>query len=162
LTDLRQNQAPETLRRSRERHAATKMKDADWSAFLIDYIGDVDAQLTQHLTACRGNAQKWKGVSPAPPADASAAYIADDADLSVLPLALLNAEIDRLQKLVSADTETQRQFQALSKRIVEENTTIDGLKDRLTDAQAAKARARELLEERRAAYERVRRNGSVH
>ena len=86
---------------------------------------------------------------------ANAAYIADDADLSVLPLALLNAEIDRLQKLVSADTETQRQFQALSKRIVEENTTIDGLKDRLSDAQGAKARARELLEERRAAYVRV-------
>lgn len=155
VADLRQNQAPETLRRSRERHAATKMKDADWSAFLIDYTGDVDAQLTQHLTACRGNAQKWKGVSPAPPVDASAAYIVDDADLSVLPLALLNAEIDRLQKLVSADTETQRQFQALSKRIVEENTTIDGLKDRLTDAQGAKARARELLEERGAAYVRV-------
>jgi hypothetical protein len=30
-----------------------------------------------------------------------------------------------------------------------------GLKDRLTDAQGAKARARELLEERRAAYVRV-------
>ena len=75
VADLRQNQATETLRRSRDRYAATKMEDADWSAFLIDYTGDVDAQLTQHLTACRGNAQKWKGISPAPPADASAAFI---------------------------------------------------------------------------------------
>lgn len=68
---------------------------------------------------------------------------------------MLNAEIDRLQNLISADTEVQRQFQALSKRIVEEGAAIDGLKERLVDAQGAKARVRELLEERTAAYIRV-------
>ncbi len=154
VADLRQNQAPETLRRSKERHTASKIKDADWSGFLIDYTGDVDAQLTQNLATCRGNAQRWKGTTPAPTA-AGAAFLADDADLPRLSLAVLSAEIDRLQKLISADTETQGQFQALSKRIVEEGAAIDGLKERLTEAQGAKARARDLLEERKAAYVRV-------
>lgn len=155
VADLRQNQAPETLRRAKERHAASKMKDADWSAFLIDYTGDVDTQLIQHLASCRTNAQRWKGAAPVALSDPNAAYVAEGADLGVLSLAMLDAEIDRLQKLISADTETQRQFQALSKRIVEESATVDALKERLTDAQGAKTRARELLEERKAAYVRV-------
>lgn len=155
VADLRQNQAPENLRRSQERHAASRLKDTDWAAFLIDYTGDVDAQLTRHLAACRSNTGKWKGSPPGALADPNGAYIGDGADLSVLSVAILNAEIERLQKLVSADTETQRRFQALSKRIVEESATVEKLKEKLEDAKGAKARARELLEERKAAYIRV-------
>lgn len=37
VVDLRNNQAPEILRRSQERHSASKMTSEDWKPFLLDY-----------------------------------------------------------------------------------------------------------------------------
>lgn len=155
VRDLRQNQAPEGLRERQARHAASRLKAEDWSSFLIDFTGDVDAQLTAHLGSCRQAAGSWKGATPQPHSDPNKAYIADDADLSPLSLAILTAEIERLQKLVSLDTETQRQFQGLSTKIVQESAQVEALKERLEDAMGAEARVRTLLDERAAAYARV-------
>lgn len=51
VKDLRQNQAPESLRARQSRHAASRLKDDDWKDFLVDFTGDVDAQITTHLAA---------------------------------------------------------------------------------------------------------------
>lgn len=155
VADLRQNQAPETLRRSQERHVASRLKPEVWTEFLLDFTGDVDAQLTTHLTACRTGLARWKGTPPPTAADPNTPYIADNADLAPLSLAILDAEMGRLQRLVSADTETQRLFQSLSQRIVQETAAVDSFKEKLEDAKGARARARSLLDERRDAYVRV-------
>lgn len=61
----------------------------------------------------------------------------------------------RLEKLVSADTETQRKYAALSQRITTENTALQTLKQRLEDSQGARERARQLQVEREEAYGRA-------
>ncbi len=87
--------------------------------------------------------------------DHQAPLIADDAQLDRQPLALLEAEIARLEKLVSIDRDTAGKVSALSKRISEESASLRGLKEKLVDCEEAKARARNLVEEREAAYARV-------
>jgi energy-coupling factor transporter ATP-binding protein EcfA2 len=155
VTDLRQNQAPEMLRRSQERHAASRMKPEEWSPFLIDYTGDVDAQLEALLKKSRAASRSWKGARPDPSQTPETPLIGSDVELHELPLALLEAEIERLQKLVSADVQTANQFATVSKRIVAESTALELLNEKLEDAKGAKGRARALLQEREAAYIRV-------
>lgn len=155
VVDLRNNQAPEILRRSQERHSASKMTSEDWKPFLLDYTGNVDEQLTTHMNASREAASRWKGTRPNPPATPETPLIADNAKLEGLSLALLEAEIERINKLISADIVTQRQFAALSTKIVEESTALQVLSEKLEDAKGAKDRAKSLQEEREAAYLRV-------
>ena len=66
VSDLRQNKAPELLRRTQERHSAAQLKPRDWEAFRLDYTGDVDAQLATYLQACRKAITQWKGSAPDP------------------------------------------------------------------------------------------------
>jgi hypothetical protein len=98
---LRTTTAPETLRRMSERHRASALKPEEWRPFLLDYTGDVDAAITGHLASARKGTTDWKGKPQAAPPDLSVPLIADDADLERQPLALLEAEMARLEKLVS-------------------------------------------------------------
>ena len=50
VTSLRQNEAPEMLRQSQERHADSRLKAEDWTPFKIDYTGNVDDQIGRHLS----------------------------------------------------------------------------------------------------------------
>ncbi|PTM88400.1 hypothetical protein [Mycoplana dimorpha] len=56
---------------------------------------------------------------------------------------------------MGADKLVRDQYAALSQRIALENTTLAGLQSRLTDAQGALARRKELQVERDNAYGRV-------
>lgn len=107
------------------------------------------------MNASREAASRWKGTRPNPPATPETPLIADNAKLEGLSLALLEAEIERINKLISADIVTQRQFAALSTKIVEESTALQVLSEKLEDAKGAKDRAKSLQEEREAAYLRV-------
>jgi hypothetical protein len=53
------------------------------------------------------------------------------------------------------DRETARKFSALSKRITDENTALERLREKLTDCEGAKERAKLLVKERESAYVRV-------
>jgi len=95
-------------------------------------------------------------VPPEPIADAKVPLIAEDAQLDQLPLAILEAEIARIEKLVSVDREATRKFSALSKRITDENTALERLREKLTDCDnGAKERAKLFVKERESAYVRV-------
>ena len=111
--------------------------------------------LKSHLTKAREQVKDWKGTSPEAPVEEQVALIPDDADLERQPLALLEAEIKRLEKLVSFDRHTAQKFATLSKRIVEESAALVSLKERLADCLGAKQRARTLVQERETAYENV-------
>jgi AAA domain, putative AbiEii toxin, Type IV TA system len=136
------------LKRTQERHK-------EWTPFLLDYKGDVDTSLTTHLASARKGAKDWKGTHPAPAADPNVPLIEDNAELHRLPLALLEAEIARLEKLVSVDRDTANKFSALSKRIVEENAALDRCKEKLADCEGAMDRVKALVLERETAYVRV-------
>ncbi|MDA1050198.1 MAG: AAA family ATPase [Planctomycetota bacterium] len=155
VSNLRSHEAPEALRGSQERHKASGLNADEWVQFLLDYKGDVDTSLTTHLQKARKGADKWKGTTPAPASDPNLPLIKADADLRLQPVALLEAEIARIERLVSMDRETSSKFSALSKRITEENTALERLKERLADCEGAMDRVKALVRDREAAYARV-------
>jgi hypothetical protein len=155
VSNFRIHQAPEALRRSQEHHKASQLDPEEWRLFLLDYKGDVDTSLTTHLASTRKGAKEWKGIPPTSSMDANVALIADGVELDRQPLALLEAEIARLEKLVSVDRETANKFSALSKRITEESATLARLKEKLADCEGARGRVKVLVQEREAAYVRV-------
>jgi hypothetical protein len=155
VSNLRTHQAPEALRRTRERYKASALKAEEWMPFLLDYKGDVDTSLTTYLASAQKGAREWKGAAPPPATDPNAPLIEDGADLHRQPLALLEAETVRLEKLVSVDRETASKFSTLSKRITEENTALERWQEKLADSEGAMDRVKALVQEREAAYVRV-------
>ena len=153
--DLRRNQAPELLRQSQARHTNSGMSEEQWAAFILDYTGDVDDDLEEFIKWADGKIAELKGMPPATLDDSKTPHFPDDADLTKLPQAVLEAEMTRLEKLVSADKETQRKYAALSQRITTETAGLQTLKQRLEDSKGAKERARKLQVEREDAYGRA-------
>jgi len=150
----RNSGAPEMLRQLRARHLASGMDDSQWEAFLLVHKGNVDQYLQGYVAWADTEIAKIKGVPP-PPSNPTVPYIPADADLSTLPLALIEAEMERLAAFFSADQLTQKQFAALTGRINKEQTALTALEQRLTDAQDAPNRRRSLQADREAAYERA-------
>lgn len=153
--NLRNHQAPEALRRTQERHKASGLVPEEWTPFLLDYKGDVDTSLTTHLASAREDAKYWKGTPPTRAADQNVPLIEDDAELQRKSLSLLEAEIARLEKLVSVDRDTANKFSVLSRRITEETAALDRFKEKLADCEGAKDRLKALVIERETAYVRV-------
>ena len=154
--DVRTNQTLDTLRGMKERHALTGIREDDeWAPFQLDFKGDVDTVLTSRITKAQQNSAGWKGIMPAANADVEAPIVAADADLTKLPLAILEAEINRLSQLVSVDRLTTERFTAISQKIVSETETLKGLTEKLDDAKGARERARLLRIEREQSYGRV-------
>ena len=154
VKDLRRNRAPEALRQAQARHTHSGLSVEQWAAFLLDYKGPVDNDLAGYVKWVDGKVAELKGTTPAP-CDPTTPYFADDADLSALSQAVLEAEMARLEKLVSADKETQRRYTALSGSIATETAALQTLSEKLKDAQGAKGRARELQTQREEAYGRA-------
>lgn len=154
VKDLRRNQAPEALRQAQARHAHSGMTAEQWAAFLLDYKGPVDTDLANHVKWVDGKIAELKGTTPAV-GNPNTPYFADDTDLGTLSQAVLEAEMARLEKLVSADKETQRRYTALSGNIATETAALQTLTAKLKDAQGAKDRARELQTQREEAYGRA-------
>lgn len=154
VKDLRRNQAPETLRQAQTRHPHSGMSDEQWAAFLLDYKGKVDDNLATYVKWVDGKIAELKGIAP-PVGDPKTPFFPDDTDLTTLSQAVLDAEMSRLEKLVSADKETQKRYTALSGNIATETAALQTLSDKLKDAQGAKDRARELQTEREEAYGRA-------
>lgn len=154
VKDLRRNQAPEALRQAQGRHPHSGMSPEQWASFLLDYKGPVDDDLAGYVKWVDDKIAELKGTAPAP-GDPNKPFFPDDTDLSTLSQAVLEAEMARLEKLVSADKETQRRYTALSGSIAKETAALQTLADKLKDAQGAKERARELQKDREEAYGRA-------
>jgi hypothetical protein len=154
VRSVRATGAPEMLRQARARHGASGMSDQQWDDFLLIYKGDVDKSLTAYVAWADGEVRKLNGVPP-PPGDPNVALIPDAADLSALPLAPIAAEMTRLEALFSADKVVRDQYAALIGRIAQENSALQTLETRLTDAQGAVVRRKDLQTERDETYGRV-------
>jgi hypothetical protein len=154
VKDLRRNQAPEALRQTQARHTHSGMSSEQWAAFLLDYKGPVDNDIAGYVRWVDGKIAELKGTAPVP-SDPNTPYFPDDTDLSTLSQAVLDAEMARLEKLVSADKETQRRYTALSGSIAKETAALQTLTEKLNDSKGAKNRARELQTQREEAYGRA-------
>ena len=154
VRSMRATGAPEMLRQAQARHGHSGLDAKQWDEFLLIYKGDVDKSLTAYIAWADGEVRKLNGVPP-PPGDPNVALIPDTADLSTLPLAPITAEMARLEALFSADKLVRDQYTALTGRIAQENSAIQTLETRLTDAQGAAERRKDLQTERDDTYGRV-------
>ncbi|UVI38379.1 TrlF family AAA-like ATPase [Qipengyuania spongiae] len=149
--------APEILREIQSRYQNSGFSPTQWDEFLLIFKGDVDASLVRYLTWVDSVIAEIEGVSPAPtPAGIPMPQlIADDADLTMQSIAILRAEMGRLEDLISADTVVRDQYAALSKRIASENGALAALRNAHVDAQSANERRKLLQVEREEAYDRL-------
>jgi hypothetical protein len=154
VKSMRATGAPEILRQTQARHANSGMNAKQWEEFLLIYKGDVDKSLADYIAWAEAEVTNLNGVPP-PPGDPNIALIADDADLATLSLAPIAAEMTRLEALFGADKIVRDQYAALTSRITQENSALQTLQTRLTDAQGAAARRKELQAERDQSYGRV-------
>ncbi len=155
VQDLRQNRAPEALRSMKERHQNIGLEATDWDRFLLNYSGDVDGIVAAKAGEAEKSTRSWKGTTPTSAVDDSGAFLSETADPAKTPLAILEAEIGRLEKLVAADRETARQLSAVSKRLAEKTPALERLKERLTDCEGSHDRATGLVVDREQGYVRV-------
>jgi len=155
VRDHRTQKAPETLRQSKARYQPSGIKEDEWDRFLLEYKGDVDATVKAHQDENEKRANECKGTAPPENPDPAAAFIGDDETLDRQPLALLEAEILHLQKLVSLDNDTANKFTAVSKRIDEETVALDKFKEQLTDCEGAAGRIKQAQGDRESTYRRV-------
>ncbi len=154
VRSVRATGAPEMLRQIQARHSNSGLGANQWDEFLLIYKGDVDTSLTAYTAWADGEVRKLNGDPPST-GDPKVALIADDADLAMLPLAPIVAEMARLEALFGADKLVREQYAALTKRIAQENSALQTLEARLTDAKGAAARRKDLQTERDATYGRV-------
>lgn len=154
VRSMRATGAPELLRQAQARHGNSGLNAQQWDEFLLIYKGDVDKSLAAYIAWADGEIRKLNGVPP-PPGDPNVALIPDNADVSTLPLAPIAAEMTRLETLFSADKVVRDQYAALTGRIAQENSALQALEVRLTDARGAAARRKNLQTERDDTYGRV-------
>ena len=154
VRSMRATGAPELLRQAQVRHANSGLNAKQWDEFLLIYKGDVDKSLAAYIEWADGEVRKLNGAAP-PPGDPNVALIPENADLSKVSLAPIAAEMTRLEALFSADKLVRDQYAALTGRIAQENSALQTLDKRLTDAQGAAARRKDLQRERDETYGRV-------
>jgi hypothetical protein len=155
VSDRRKNKAPDALRAVERQHASSGLKGDEWAPFLTDYVGNVDEVISERLKEARKQSKPWRGEPPPQLPDETVSYINQGNDPVRQPLAKLDAEIARLQKQVSLDKATSDRYAALSNRLVQENELLAGMKQKLEDAQGAKARVHTLQDQRETAYRQV-------
>ena len=151
---MRATGAPELLRQARARHTNSGLDAQQWDEFLLIYKGDVNKSLAGYIAWTDDEIRKLNGVPP-PPSDPNVTLIPDDSDIAALPLAPIVTEMTRLEGLFSADKVVRDQYAALTGRIAQENSAFQTLQTRLTDAQGAEGRRKELQAERDNTYGRV-------
>lgn len=151
---FRQYRAPEEFRETKETFKASDMTEEHWKPFLLKHSGDVDGTLDERLKQCRKSADSWRGKAPSVD-DPDKSLIAANAKVDEVSLAILEAEIGRLQKLINVDNDTAKRYAAISRRIVEENAALERMVATLQDCEQARARGRQLYEDREGAYLRV-------
>lgn len=154
VRSMRATGAPEMLRQAQARHTNSGLDAKQWDDFLLIYKGDVDKSLTAYVAWADSKVRELNGVPPVP-GDPNVPLIADTADITTLPLAPIAAEMTRLEALFSADKLVRDQYAALTARIAQENSALQTLETRLTDAQGAAARRKDLQTERDDTYGRV-------
>ncbi len=154
VASTRATKTPELLRQAKERHQHSGLTQQQWDEFLLIYKGDVDKSLAGYVASADKQIATLTGPSLST-GDPNIPFFPDTADLTKLTLNMLVAEMKRLEALVSANSLMRNQYSALSQRIAQENTALKMLQARLTDAQGAAARRKDLQAERDATYGRV-------
>lgn len=153
VSDFRNNQSPEALRRLQLKFGSSGLAGADWDPFGIDFVGKVANLLADRLKKARDSGVAWKGVALAP--GLPLVPLAPTVDLEKQTLAVLDAEFTRLNQIINIDKATQDKFTQLTAKINAETDTLTNFKTRLEDAKGAAVRRETLVGDRTKSYKSV-------
>lgn len=153
VADFRNNQSPEMLRRLQSKFASSGLAGADWDPFGTDFVGTVGDVLVERLKKTQDSGAAWKGVPLAPGVPLTP--LAPTVDLERQTLAVLDAEISRLNQIINIDKAAQDKFNQLTTKINAETDLLTNLKARLEDANGANDRRETLVGERTKTYKSV-------
>jgi ABC-type lipoprotein export system ATPase subunit len=155
ISEVRQNMAPAQLRALEEKHEKTPLNDEEWKDFLLNFSGKVDETVYRHSSTLKEKIDVLKGTAPEKPIGETGAFLEADAELDEVSLAVMEAEITRLQVVVTSDGVSAKKLETVSKHIQTEKAALAKLEEQLTDCKGASARAQSLVNQRREGYERV-------
>lgn len=147
--------APNDLRDIQARHTSSGIKESQWDAFFRDFNGNVEEILDSMLVSAKQNRDAWLGTPPTKIEDLAQAYIQDSEKLDQTTLARLEAEINRLQELVSVDKDTAKRFRDISQKITTETELLRACNEKLSDHEGAAERLVGLVGDRYEAYKNV-------
>lgn len=127
----------------------------DWQEFLPIIGPQADELLAKKLEAASKLSNDLYGVAVEPPEKLEEALIDANEDLSKLTVCLLQAEGDRLAKLIGVDQQNAKRFAALTQKIQLAQKQQEGLKTQLTNAQKADEEIKKITTRRRDVYRQV-------
>jgi len=136
-------------------YADADLTAQDWQSFDLQFVGDP----AKIVSGRREDAKKAIAALAGPElprpdkaAEAVQRFVADDADLSTVPLNSLRAEAWRLGALIGLDSNRQRQLQALNDKIARTEASLGSVERNITTAEDATGRIKALMLKRNQAY----------
>lgn len=147
-------QYPTILQGWMKNRAAAGLRDKEWQAFGIQFSGDIHTVLRDKLAASEA---RVKTIAGAPMEndtnrDLTIPFVAVDADLHNQSVATLQAEVDRLGRLIGVDKQNSKKLGLLNDKIVKNKKALDVLDARIQQANTADERIALQFEERGKAY----------
>lgn len=157
VADIRSRRVPEWLRELQDDRVDAGLMPEEWDYFKLTFAGAVDRLLEEKLKksaaeckAIAGNIPNQEDEQVAP--DPTVPLIANDADLAVVTVALLQREVARLGTLIGIDAQNTRKFVALNEKIAKQTKAQEKLTAQINKAKTADVRIEALIERRRIAY----------
>lgn len=130
---------------------------AEWEEFTPKIGQTADQLVAQKLETASKLAIEVYGVhiDDQPPEKINLTLIDEKADLLSLTVCLLQAEGDRLAKLIGVDQENAKRFAALTQKVQLAQKQLEGMKTQLKTAQRADDEIKKISVGRREAYRQV-------
>lgn len=160
VEDFRTRRVSDWITDLKERRAAAGLSTSDWSAFRVRFTDDVDALLRERVSLAEHELKTLEGRAETDPPIASAAdpavpLIAETAELAGQSLRLLEAERDRLQRLVGVDEQNARRYRAMSEKIAKAEDALAKVVAEIERAGKADEVLKGLRKQRDRAYEGI-------
>lgn len=157
LDQFRVTEAPAFVDRLRESRGDSGLTRQDWEIFTPVISDTADTMIQAKILEAEKAVASIYGVVVTPRSDEelSESFISQDAPLDDLPVTVLQAESDRLARLVGLDKQKAVQFQALSKRIEQNQKELEEAKKKLVSAEKAEEELKLIRAKRRETYRNV-------
>jgi AAA domain, putative AbiEii toxin, Type IV TA system/AAA domain len=160
LEDFRLRRVSDWVNDLKERRSAAGLSESDWSAFGVQFTGDVDALLKERVRLTqleRGRLEGPAATDPIedPTADPAEPLISETADLAAQSLRLLERERDRLQRWVGVDEQNARRYRALSDKITKAEAALAKVVAEIDRAAKADETLKSLRVQRNQAYQSI-------
>ncbi|MGU2418770.1 TrlF family AAA-like ATPase [Burkholderia cenocepacia] len=160
VQDFRDNQVPDWLTDLQERRSDAGLAEADWKAFEVQFIGDVDTLLKERIRAAQRELSSLEGPKlddseEEPTDDPNTPLIPEDAALAEETLGLLLRERNRLQKLIGIDEQNARRYKLLTDKITKAETALAKLVTDIERANKADEMLKSLRAQRNQAYQGI-------